>query len=233
LLAKDTMTVSGQVDPEGAYNLPAQDYVIIEILLPQDSGNYQTIYSAKVPVGPDKSYSHTISANKLFNATSFYGVAITYGSVHAYGTVKFIAGPYRLAFEGKTYDINYKIFNGSLQRVNINNDRKSLILDTAILSENMTIEIPRKILDSTDGNGNPADFKVFLDGKEATFQELGTSPSSRILEVAIPYDNDNPLGKHEIEVMGTHVIPEFSIVAIVMIAAVGLAQFMLRHFSQL
>lgn len=232
LLPNDTVTISGKVDPAGAYDSSKQDHVVIEISLPQDTGEYKTIYSAIVPVGPDKSYSHTIAASQVFNSTGSYGVAVTYDNVNAYGVLKFISGPFYLEFEGKRYALNYKIFDGSIKQINIDKGKKSLVLDTIILSENMTIEIPREILDSKGDSGGSADFQVFLDGKEAAFEELDASPFSRTLGIAIPYDNNNPLGKHQIEIMGTHVVPEFGIAAGIVTAAAMLVSFATKkHFT--
>jgi hypothetical protein len=180
------------------------------------------IYSTKVTLDNNRNYTLIVTASSLFNSTGQYGVVVMYANVNAQAPIKFISEPYYLSYEGKRYPITYRIHSGSLDNVTVNTETRSLQLQTSITSQELIVEIPREVLDartSDDGN-NSADFKVFIDGTQAQYKQINATALSRTLSIAIPYDSNNPLGRHEIIIMGTHVIPEFDPV---IAAAIGLA----------
>ena len=108
-----------------------------------------------------------------------------------------------------SYPISYLIDTGKITNMSIDKERKSLLISidpstTAANGGTLRVELPRSIIDTWE-----PDYRVIVDGKDdATFQELSTSDTqTRIL--SIPFSS----GAHQIEIVGTIVVPEFSSVA--------------------
>lgn len=103
-----------------------------------------------------------------------------------------------------------------------------MLVKTSTNDGELTITLPRNLIDSTsfDGNDDQA-FVVFVDGREAYFSETNTNPEERTLVIQIPRDSS------EVEILGTEigavqVVPEFPmlilIVPLAMIPLVLLAR---------
>lgn len=80
----------------------------------------------------------------------------------------------------------------------------------------MRLELSRDVIDSRNANGNDTDFVIsYSKGEEsesATYYEISTNNTTRILVAELP------AGFKEITISGTHVIPEFGFMAMLVLS---------------
>jgi predicted secreted protein with PEFG-CTERM motif len=144
----------------------------------------------------------TLMKNKLL---VFAIMALTIGMVSAYGqtpttnTVK---------VQNTDYSISYQITNGQVTNVTALPAAKSLIiLASGTGNSVLTVTLPRDLIDAKTGNQDTT-FSVSDDGISAKFQESKTD-MNRTLTIPFTYST-NP---ETIQIMGTQVVPEFGVVA--------------------
>ena len=121
--------------------------------------------------------------------------------------------------QGGTFDVNYTIKGGVLTSIDLNENDLSLDIEINTDSNgSLNIEIPRNSLDSVDENGFDNDFIILIysSGKEhpaqADYNELENTDQVRSLYVPLK-DGDN-----KIQIIGTHVVPEFGTIAAIILA---------------
>ena len=125
-----------------------------------------------------------------------------------------------------TFDVGYTIRGGEVMSVEMNLDRYSILVRTAMDSGgNLILKLPRESFDA-QSNGTDETFIVLI-SKENTssenfvqveYEEISTSSDYRT--VRIPLEE----GDKWVEIIGTYVIPEFgSIVIIILVVAVSSA----------
>lgn len=119
-------------------------------------------------------------------------------------------------FTVEGFDVTTSITNGKVDSINVNKDEKSMnILLTGVEEDAiLTIEIPRELLDSKNPDGTDTEFSVIIDGDLTEYQER-TTDGKRILTIEVPAFSE------EVNIIGTFVVPEFGIIAM-MILAVGI-----------
>ncbi len=133
-----------------------------------------------------------------------------------------------LTVEDQTYPIEYMITGGSVQNMTIHGENQTL--GVTILSTDdgtLSLRLPREVIDSQTAEGSDADFAAFIDNAEYT-QPGEIEPEaedSRTLLIGFP------VGAGSIDVIGTSVIPEFSTIAVIVlaIAIVGIVIATARH----
>jgi predicted secreted protein with PEFG-CTERM motif len=77
----------------------------------------------------------------------------------------------------------------------------------------LALRLPREVIDSKTAEGTDADFAAFIDNAE--YEEPGEiEPSEDTRTLLIGF----PAGAGSIDVIGTSVIPEFSTIAVIMLA---------------
>ena len=123
---------------------------------------------------------------------------------------------YQLKVDEKTYDIYYG-YQGSfevdvnkkdelpkLSTMNINPERKSLEITMASVPANnaLWLRLPFEVISAEN-----AQYRVVIDGVDTKY-ELTKFPDQYALGMIIPKDTKN------IEIIGTHVIPEFGALSI-------------------
>lgn len=128
--------------------------------------------------------------------------------------VTFVTAPYQLRINGSSHSINYKTTTGKLDGITVNEDDKSLTIHVieSIKVGQITLEIPRKILDSKTSMDEDVPFEVRVVYREFThkaiFSELYRNNESRIIQVDMPHD---PVAfvPHDlyIRITGTKTIP--------------------------
>ena len=74
----------------------------------------------------------------------------------------------------------------------------------------ITLDIPRSVLDSKSGRSDDS-FFVLVDGEETDYDEKTTSTTR---SVTIQF----PAGAEEIEIIGTQIVPEFGPIAALVLA---------------
>ena len=108
--------------------------------------------------------------------------------------------------------INYKITGGSIKSIYPDLDSNSLIIEIEATDDGMlTISLPKAVIDSdVEGRFN-GDFFVLVDNEEREYDETETTDTYRTLSIEFF------AGSEEIEIFGTRVIPEFGVLAIMVL----------------
>lgn len=197
----------------------------VALLVISPNGSVVTI--KQLTVGDDKTFSVEIIASGTIKVSGEYTVTATYGENRSATTAFQFGGAATappsnentgitdttVAIEGTDDLIGYEITGGTLKSITPSLDDKSLIVSiNAVNDGSLTLTIPRTILDALDANGEDADFFVVVDGEE--FVEFNETKSSTTRTVTIPF----AAGVEEIEIIGTFVVPEFGVIAAMILA---------------
>src|ERR671932_1718894 len=113
-----------------------------------------------------------ILATSLFASTIYMHIAAyAQSSNTGFGETTYLALP-----NGKSIPIKYVINTGKLLGVVLDKSRATLnvLLSSASASDNgnLTIQIPRDVVDNKKEGNADAPFRVHVDGKDATFKEV-------------------------------------------------------------
>ena len=120
-----------------------------------------------------------------------------------------------LTAAGQTYPVEYRITGGSVQNMTIHGENQTLGITLDSMSNGtLALRLPREVIDSQTAEGEDADFAAFIDNAE--YQEPGEldEPAEDTRTILIGF----PAGTGSIDVIGTSVIPEFSTIAVVVLA---------------
>jgi hypothetical protein len=130
-----------------------------------------------------------ILATSLFASTIFMhnNAAYAQSSNTGFGETTYLALP-----NGKSIPITYVINTGKLLGVVLDKSRATLdvILSSTSSSDNgnLTIQIPRDVVDNKKEGNADAPFRVHVDGKDATFRETDNSKTARTLSIQFNKD---------------------------------------------
>jgi len=118
-----------------------------------------------------------------------------------------------------TFDVKYTMKGGVVSNMELNQKNLSLVINIATNSDgNLNINLPRISIESKDGNGQDVDFIVLMyEGNsevpmQTDYKKVDSSDEFR--EIDIPIKN----GDTKIEIVGTHVVPEFGTIAMIVLA---------------
>ena len=121
--------------------------------------------------------------------------------------------------EGGTFDVPYTMKGGIISSMSLNQKNLSLVINIATSSDgNLNINLPREGIDSLDNNGQDIDFIVLMyEGNseipiQTDFKKVESENEFRSID--IPVKN----GDTKIEIVGTHVVPEFGTIAMIVLA---------------
>jgi predicted secreted protein with PEFG-CTERM motif len=133
-----------------------------------------------------------------------------------------------LTVGGQTHTIEYRITGGSVQNMTVHGENQTLGITVDSTSNGtLALRLPREIIDSQTAEGEDADFAAFIDNAE--FEQPGEidEPTNDTRTVLIGF----PAGTGSVDVIGTSVIPEFSTIAIVVLAVaiIGIIMVTARH----
>jgi predicted secreted protein with PEFG-CTERM motif len=152
-------------------------------------------------------------------------IGITYATTDTAATTNATEGAATNATEGewKSFDltvgnqtqpIQYMITGASIENMTLNT--QNLTLGVAIASTDdgtLVVRVPRTVMDARTAEGNDTNFAAFLDDSEFTEPgENETSADMRTLSISFP------AGSERIDIIGTTAIPEFSTIAVVVLA---------------
>jgi hypothetical protein len=218
----DTVTLSGTVGP-----VQAGTPVVLQI-----SNPIKAVYRlVQVPVAADGSWNYDFKIGGVLGTRGEYTAEAIYRGQQAETTFYFTARETRIAqmqaadlqIDGRGYDIGYMIDGGEVTNITADPDSTTLTVKIE-QTENgtLTIELPRIVVDAKSDRGDDADYTVVIDGSETVFEEE-TSNGSRTLII------DLPAGAQTVEITGTTMVPEFGVIAalmlaVLMVAAVGVAR---------
>ena len=209
--AGDTIIVSGVVR-----DLIGQAVSVMII-----SPNTNIVAIAQIDVNDDKTFSTEITAGGTMKFDGTYTVRVTYGGPQRTAETTFDLsgagvgpgpGPGGPSIDVEGYTVGYSITGGSILSITADVDANSLIIEISTTSDGeLTIILPRALIDAVLENGDDDEFFVLVDAEEVDFDETTTS-SDRTLTIAF-FD-----GSEEIEIIGTFVIPEFGAIAALILA---------------
>ncbi len=121
--------------------------------------------------------------------------------------------------EGGTFDVPYTMKGGIISSMNLNQKNLSLVINIVTSSDgNLNINLPRDAIDSVDNNGQDIDFIVLMyEGNteipiQTDVRKVETKDEFRSID--IPVKN----GDTKIEIVGTHVVPEFGTITMIVLA---------------
>jgi hypothetical protein len=104
-----------------------------------------------------------------------------------------------LTINGKNFPIKYSIRGGKLVGMLADKDRTTLVLvlNPGKDGGNMTIELPRNVIDSKGASNSDVKFQLKIDGKGVDYKEIANNINGRILGINFSKDN------RFIEIIGT------------------------------
>jgi hypothetical protein len=106
---------------------------------------------------------------------------------------------YVLTINGKTFPIKYSIAGGKVVGLLADNDRSTLVsvLNPSAKGGNMTIELPRHVIDSKGASNADTKYQLKIDGKGVDYKEVANNANARILSINFSKDN------RFVEIIGT------------------------------
>ena len=236
----DTIMISGAVARSGDGD------VTIQIVGPDDSQNVVGV--AQSTVNRDGTFEAEIKAGGTMNRDGTYTVNAQYGSimtVEATTTFEFIAaeredpmdpaerpgvaaniGDDTITMEGTDDTISYEITGGKILSVVPDVESNSLVITIESTDDGvLTMTIPRTILESMEGDED-SDLFILIDGEEREF-DVDTTETSRTVTIEFEY------GAEIIEIIGTWVVPEFGVIAVMILAVAIVATIVISSRSRL
>ena len=127
-----------------------------------------------------------------------------------------------------TFDVGYTIRGGSIDDVIIDTHGLAIVFSiTANDAGEITVNTPKKFVDAQDSDGNSIDFIVLVDDVQVLHTESVSDTANR--KITVPFSK----GSSEIRVIGTHAIPEFGTVALIVFAVAISATVLARSRMQI
>jgi predicted secreted protein with PEFG-CTERM motif len=182
------------------------------------SGQTGVVTIEQITPSSDGSFSFSINtASPLMKYDGEYKIKATYGPNNDVAYVTLEGGADREASssshdevhheeaEDFTNELNYNISGGSVESITSTNDDSLLIrIHDAEDGSELTITLPDDIITPF----NDGTFFVLVNGEESDDAEQNGN------RVTIPFDAETT----EIEIVGTHVVPEFGTIAMIVLA---------------
>ncbi len=205
----DTVVISGQLAT-----------VIVDtpiILQLWHEGNL--IDAAQFIPAQDGSYSHTVIAEKpLWRVQGEYLIRVSHGEGNiAETTIEFTPKQEFLettdSFEveipnGGTFDVEYTIKGGAVKDMILEPDNYTLrILLDSPDEGTISLKLPRESIDAAKPNGQDETFIILIDNIQFLYEETETTAQIRLITINFQEEDS------EIEIIGTKVIPEFGLIA--------------------
>src|SRR5919108_643114 len=163
------------------------------------------------PIG--STYATTDTATT--NATT--GGAATNATTGGAATNATTGGEWRtfdLTVDNQTQPIQYMITGGSVENMTLNIENTTLSVSINSTDDGtLVIRLPRNVIDAKTDNGSDTQFAAYIDDSEYTEPgENETTADMRTLSIGFTS------GSQTIDVIGTIAIPEFSTIAVVVLA---------------
>jgi hypothetical protein len=111
---------------------------------------------------------------------------------------------FELKIDDSIHPIKYNLTGGKISNMTAMRQNSTLILDITTNDDgNITIELPRNIIDSKNPENRDEDYVVFADGQHIGAEQ--TITNNRLRTLAIDFEK----GVNQIEIAGTRIVPEF------------------------
>ena len=219
----DTILISGKI-----VTIIGDTQVIMQLF---EGGNL--IEVAQIKVSQDGNYSHTVIAQgPLWKNQGTYMVKVTYGESNT-AEVLFDYTPESEIIEitknfsvdagsSGTFDLKYTIRGGTIENIQIEPENLGLLIKINSLDDGKIIlELPREFIDAEKQNGKDEKFIILINDAQTTYEEIQSDPTIRIIEINFEK------GDSEIQIIGTHVIPEFGTIVMIILTIGILASILL------
>jgi predicted secreted protein with PEFG-CTERM motif len=167
-----------------------------------------TSLALAAPIGTTYATTDTATTNATGGAaTNATGGAATNATGGEWSTFDLTVGD-------QTQPIQYMITGGSIENMTINTQNSTLGVSINSTDDGtLVIRLPRNVIDAKTGEGSDAEFAAFIDDAEYTQPgENETTADTRTLLIGFPS------GSETIDIIGTTAIPEFSTIAVVVLA---------------
>jgi predicted secreted protein with PEFG-CTERM motif len=178
---------------------------------------------AQIKVSQDGNYSHTIIAQgPLWKNQGSYMVKVTYGEGNVAETLFDYTPESEIAETTKDFpvdagdsgifDVKYTIMGGTVESIQIEPENLGLLVKINSLGDGKIIlELPRESIDAEKQNGEDEKFIILIDDAQTTYEEIQSDSTVRI--IGINFEK----GDSEIQIIGTHVIPEFGTIVMIIL----------------
>ena len=121
--------------------------------------------------------------------------------------------------DGGTFDVPYTMKGGVISSMNLNQKNLSLVVNIETNSDgNLDLRLNRDNIDSKMNDGKDINFIVLIyEGNldipvQTTYQKIDADDNNRSISIPVKH-NDT-----KIEIIGTHVVPEFGTMAMIVLA---------------
>ena len=186
------------------------------------------IQVSQVKVSQDGEFTDTFTAaGPQWKNEGTVTIKADYGGASTELNIEFFkntSGEYTSNYEvkipdGGTFDVPYTMKGGIISSMDVNQKNLSLIINIATSSDgNLNLNLPRASIDSIDSSGQDIDFIVLMyEGNseipvQTDFKKVETGNEFRSIDIPVK-DGDT-----KIEIVGTHVVPEFGTIAMIVLA---------------
>jgi predicted secreted protein with PEFG-CTERM motif len=214
----DVITITGQIEKV----LPGMP-VTLQIFFEKN-----LIQVSQVKVSQDGEFTDTFTAaGPQWQNEGTVTIKADYGGASTELNIEFFkntSGVFTSNYEvkipaGGTFDVQYTMKGGIISSMDLNQKNLSLIINIATSSDgNLNINLPRNSIDSKNNQGEDIDFIVLMyEGNseipiQTDFRKVEVENDFRSID--IPVKN----GDTKIEIIGTHVVPEFGTIAMIVLA---------------
>jgi cytoskeletal protein RodZ len=165
---------------------------------PATNNNNNNNNKAVVKVAPGSTATITTAGNKTTIIASVSSKTNTGGGGSSSSSSNKLAlnktgftNTYILTINGKIFPIKYDINGGKLVGMLADKDRSTLVLvlNPSAKGGNMTIELPRNMIDSKGASNVDTKYQVKIDGKGVDYKEVANNLNARIVSINFSKDN--------------------------------------------
>jgi predicted secreted protein with PEFG-CTERM motif len=219
----DTILISGKI-----VTIIGDTQVTVQLF---QGGNLIEI--AQIKVSQDGNYVHTIIAQgQLWKNQGPYIVKVTYGESNSAETqfnytpeseiIEIVEDFEVDAGNSGTFDIKYTIRGGIVESIKIEPENLGLVVKiNSSYDGKIILELPREFIDAEKQNGKDEEFIILINNSQTTYEEIQSDSTARIIEINFEK------GDSEIQIIGTHVIPEFGTIVMIILTIGILASILL------
>ncbi len=195
-IAGETIRISGTVPAvlEG-------QLVAIQVFNPRN-----TMYTiARPTVNADGTFSYDFKIGGKLGIDGVYTVKATYSGQSVTATLTFSggvpqpSGTMTVTVGDKKFNLQALLSNGSIQKIEVDQSFKSIVLTVSTIDKDgeLTITLPRQLIDALKPDGSNDIFVVLVDGDEVDAKESNTTSTERTLTIPVK------AGAVESEIIGT------------------------------
>ena len=213
----DNILISGQVQ-----TVVAGTPLTVQIFDPHTN----LIQIAQIDVSSDGKFTKSfLASGPLWVSNGDYTVRVQYGlpNTSAQTTFMFqssivpVSSVYQVQDPNsqQTFGVNYTMTgNGNgVNKITIDPQSISLIVSINSTSDgSITLQIPRALIDAKTSSGQDDTFIILIDGAEVKPQSESANGAYRTLTISFLQ------GDHDIEIIGTQIVPEFGPIAALVLA---------------